>query len=233
MSDQAREDRGQGVGDPELSELGATPDHLSSLGAHFYRSEMERAATWRGRLDQTTNWAVVVIAAILTWAFSSDSNPHYVILIGQLATVAFLFIEAHRYREYDVWRARVRLLQDNFFAPVFDGKPADSPDWRSRVGANLRGPELQMPFVRAVGHRLQRVYFPLLTVLLAAWLARIAVYGGDTTWRQEAAVADVPGLIVVGVVLAAYLVALALTVWSYHSASTREFDGDETAPPAD
>lgn len=44
---------------------------LTSLTGAFYRGEVDRTTSWRSRLDQTTNWAVVVVTAILTWSFSS------------------------------------------------------------------------------------------------------------------------------------------------------------------
>lgn len=38
----------------------------SSAMAHLYRGEIHRMKFWRERLDRTTNWAVVMISAILT-----------------------------------------------------------------------------------------------------------------------------------------------------------------------
>lgn len=52
------------------------------LLAHLYRGQLARADTWRQRLDATSNWAVMLTAALLTWIFSSTSNPHYVLLVG-------------------------------------------------------------------------------------------------------------------------------------------------------
>ena len=43
---------------------------------HLYRGELDRVTSWRGRLDQTINWAVTILAALLTWVFSSPDNPH-------------------------------------------------------------------------------------------------------------------------------------------------------------
>lgn len=54
----------------------------SSALAHLYRGEVHRMKLWRERLDSTTNWAVIVVTAILTWAFSSPDNPHYLLLLG-------------------------------------------------------------------------------------------------------------------------------------------------------
>nr|WP_321168073.1 DUF2270 domain-containing protein [Halobaculum saliterrae] len=93
---------------------------LGSVMAHAYRGEIDRVGTWRQRLDQTTTWAVTVLAAILTWAFSSDGNPHYILLVGVVVVTIFLGVEARRYRDYDLFRSRVRLLQQNLFANVLD-----------------------------------------------------------------------------------------------------------------
>ena len=93
---------------------------LGSVMAHAYRGEVDRVGTWRQRLDQTTTWAVTVLAAILTWAFSSPDNPHYILLGGVVVITIFLGIEARRYRDYDLFRSRVRLLQENLFANALD-----------------------------------------------------------------------------------------------------------------
>jgi uncharacterized membrane protein len=50
--------------------------------AHLYRGEIYRMRFWRERLDRTTPWEIIVIAGILTWAFSSRSRPHYIILMA-------------------------------------------------------------------------------------------------------------------------------------------------------
>lgn len=49
---------GQGLLDEEMGPSGSM--------AHLYRGEIHRMRFWRERLDRTTNWAVIVIAAILT-----------------------------------------------------------------------------------------------------------------------------------------------------------------------
>ena len=48
-------------------------EYVTAL-SHFYRGEMNRALSWRARLDTTTNWAVVATLGILTFSFN---NPQY------------------------------------------------------------------------------------------------------------------------------------------------------------
>ena len=117
----------------------------SSALAHLYRGEIHRMTFWRERLDRTTNWAVIVLAAVLTWAFSAPSNPHYVLLGGTAVLALFLVVEARRYRGYDLWRGRVRMLQRNVWALGLD------PDGRGR--APLAGaPRRRLPRADAQDH---------------------------------------------------------------------------------
>jgi uncharacterized membrane protein len=226
-SDDGRGDRGDvvGVGDRQLAEtVAGDPELFLDATAQFYRGEVDRMTAWRTRLDQTTNWAVVLMAAILTFAFSSRDNPHYVLLLGALSVGAFLVIESQRYQEYDAWRYRVRLIQRNLQANLFapeDGSHEE--DWRAQLGADLRKPELSYPRWRAIAHRLKRVYFFLLSVLIVAWGLRISVFDPGETWRQTARIAAVPGPVVVGLVAVVFVVLAALAAWSAYEVRVREF----------
>lgn len=176
--------------------------------AHLYRGEIHRMKLWRERLDRTTYWAVTVMAAILTWSFSSPSNPHYVVLVGMLMLGVFLGIEARRYRGYDIWRSRVRTLQENVFALALDpGRDLDRDEWRERLAEDYRDPVPKISTEEAVAHRLRRVYLPLLGVLVAAWVFRVTAFQG-ADWPASAAIGGVSGLAVTAVVTAALLAAL-------------------------
>jgi len=210
---------------PRIEEFVAgTPEAFIELTGHFYRGELERMTAWRTRLDQTTNWAVVLMAAILTFAFSSSDNPHYVLLLGALGVGAFLLIESQRYQEYDAWRYRVRVLQRNVFAGVFaPPETGDDPDWRAKLGSDLRQPRLLYPRWRAFAHRLRRVYFFLLSVLLIGWMLRISVFVTGATWQETASIASLSGHIVVAVVGMVYLALALLAAWSLYESQFREF----------
>lgn len=181
---------------------------LRDLMAGFYREEMRRALAWRSRLDRTTNWAVVLTAALLTWSFSSRQHPHYVLLIAVLAVLMFLVIEARRYRYYDVFRSRVRLLEEDLFARALDpDEGVQHSRWRELLAADLRQPAFKMGWPEAIQRRLRRVYAFLLAVLGVAWLLRVwARPKAGQSLAQAAAIDGVPG----AVVLAAVAVALAL-----------------------
>lgn len=202
--------------DPEHRELGEglLEENMgpSSATAHLYRGEIHRMKFWRERLDRTTNWAVLVISAILTWAFSRPNIPHYIILIGVATLSVFLIIEARRYRAYDIWRSRVRMLQENVFAYGLDpsaGLP--DPDWREKLSRDYRAPTIKITAEEALAHRLRRVYLPLFTVLLAAWVVRITAFA-PASWTTSAAIGTIPGEAVVAIAGLFYLGAAAIAV---------------------
>ena len=183
-----------------------------SAMAHLYRGEIHRMKLWRERLDRTTNWAVIVMGAIITWAFSSEGNPHYIILIGMATVGVFLTIEARRYRAYDIWRSRVRTMQENAFAQALDPSTdvADAT-WRVKLSQDYRTPAIAITAEEAIAHRLRRVYLPLLTVLLLAWTIRISAFSLQA-WPASAAIGSIPGLLVSAIVGGAYLLLVVIAV---------------------
>ncbi|SEV86910.1 DUF2270 domain-containing protein [Halobacterium jilantaiense] len=223
MTGDDHESAGDGDGETIADRVSGDRSAFTRATTGFYRGEVDRATTWRSRLDQTTNWAVVVVAAVLTWSFSSESRPHYVVLIGVLAVTAFLLMEANRYREYDVWRDRVRTVQTGLLAELFESAGA-SDDWTAHLADELRNPSFHMSYRHAVNHRLRRSYFALLSVLVVAWVARVTVYTADEPWRQSAAILFLPGELVAGAVGVFYLAVVVVTVWSVRGGRTQEFE---------
>ncbi len=86
--------------------------------SHFYRGEMGRIMVWRQRLDVTTNWAITSSTAIITIAFSTREVPHIIFFFNLAIVWVLLWIEARRYRFYDAFRARVRMLEAHFLVPM-------------------------------------------------------------------------------------------------------------------
>lgn len=188
-------------------------DFLSLMG-HAYRGEMGRTTSWRTRIDRTTNWAVVLTATLLTWAFSGESRPHYILLIGIVMVTVFLGIEARRYRVYDIWRSRVRILEENVFANALEPDGVEQSNWRELLSDDFREPTVKTPVVEAVSRRLQRVYFALISILVVAWLVRLTVFATTPTGIiGTATVGQVPGEIVLVSTVVYYITILTLTGW--------------------
>ncbi len=72
---------------------------------HLYRGELGEATAWRGRIDTTSHWAIVMSATALSFVFSDkDIERHTLIPIITLFCTFLLTMEARRYRFYDIWR---------------------------------------------------------------------------------------------------------------------------------
>lgn len=198
---------------------------LGSVIAHTYRGEMDRVTTWRQRMDQATTWAVTVLAAILTWAFSSPDNPHYILLGGVVIVTIFLFIEARRYRDYDVFRSRIRTIQKNLFSDALDPtQGVEDRDWRVHLSEAFRHPTVTVPLTEALANRLRRVYLWLLGVLLVAWIFRITAFEGEGNLLSTAAIGQIPGTAVVVVVAGFFLALVAIAYWPRERQAREEFD---------
>ncbi|MFC7141180.1 DUF2270 domain-containing protein [Halosimplex aquaticum] len=220
MSDRSDSDDGNA----ETDLLAKFEESMPSLLGHFYRAEMDRSTAWRGRLDNTTNWAVTIMAALLTFVFSSSDNPHYLLLIGMVTVAVFHVIETRRYRAYDVWRSRVRLLEEDVFAPTVDPDGGfEHGDWRRALGEDLRRPALKTSFFEAYRRRLRRMYLPLLLVLLASWVARVTVFAPKGSVFENASIVNVPGTVVVGAVALFYAAAVVVALWPQDRESKGEF----------
>ncbi|MGC9397924.1 MAG: DUF2270 domain-containing protein [Anaerolineae bacterium] len=194
---------------------------------HLYRAEVQRANMWRSRLDTTTNWSVVTSAAALTFTFSSPQNPHFVLLLVLILLLAFLSIEARRYRYYELWYRRSHLIETDFFAAAVSSH-TPSPDWGARLEDVLLHPTLRMEWWEAVGSRFRRNYLWLITLVLISWIIKLNVHPtsaqGIASMIQRAAVGDlVSGPWVVGSVGCIYLSLLALAVLASLPETTREF----------
>lgn len=152
------------------------PEYLSVM-VHFYRAEVGRSTLWRQRLDATTNWAVLTCAGMLSFAFASPSNTHILLLLSNLMIFSFLLIEARRYRYFEVYRARVRMLEENFLLPIVT-RHLDSPrtQWRQEVAADLDRPKFKSTLLQAIGFRLRRNYLLVFGVLLGAWWVKLGMH---------------------------------------------------------
>src|SRR5688500_6401333 len=168
---------------------------------HFYRGEVQRSNTWRNRLDTTTNWAVLTAGATLSFVFSSPSNPHFVIPINSILVAIFLLMEARRYRYYEIWSSRVRVLETGYFAQLLapDSVPSDE-SWAQHLASDLITPHFTISEWEAVGRSLRRNYLCIFALLPLSW--RLKVYLHPLPARDfiafivRATVGIVPGWIV-------------------------------------
>ncbi len=207
---------------------GFTAAELSAI-AHLYRAEVFRSTNWRSRLDNTTNWSVVTLGLALSLSFSSDEATALpLILVGLLASL-FLSLEARRYRYFNVWRARARLLETDFFAPMLKGTGGQQDGrWNTMLADDLMRPQFHISYVRAVGRRLRKNYAWIFVIQIVAYAAKLSIHPVPITQfaevYQRAAIGPVPGLAVLlaGVVFHMSWLTLATTTWLVERRIRRE-----------
>lgn len=167
--------------------------------AHLYRGEVYRSTIWRTRLDNTTNWSVAALGLAMSASYSHpEASALPIILIGILIVV-FMFFEARRYRYFNVWRARARWLETNFYAPLLRGN-AEYPGngWEQVLARDYCEPKHHISMARAIGRRLRRTYSWLLAIQALAYLGKIAIHPTAVTSLEEfvrrAAVGPISGM---------------------------------------
>ena len=163
------------------------PAEFNMAMVHFYRGEVQRSNVWRGRLDATTNWAVITAGATLSFVFSSAGNPHFAIPINTFLVSIFLFMEARRYRYYEVWANRVRVLETGYFAPMLSHRtiPPDK-EWAEHISADLITPHFTISEWEAVGRRLRSNYLWIFILLALSWTLKIYIHPSPIPIDTEA-----------------------------------------------
>lgn len=197
--------------------------------AHLYRGEVYRSTVWRTRLDSSTNWAVVTTGIALSATFSSsEASPLPMVLVGLLVSV-FLLFEARRYRYFNVWRARARLLETDFYAPMITGNGVrlDS-GWTNLLAQDYIDPRYHISFARAIGRRLRRTYAWIFVIQAIAYYGKLAIHPEPLTTLAElwerAAIGPIPGGLVIaaGVLFHGGWAVFALITLRIEIASRRE-----------
>ena len=191
---------------PDPAALPAEPVafNAAELGAlaHLYRGEVYRSTLWRARLDQTTNWSVVTTGLALSLTFAGPfASPLPLILVG-LLVVVFLIFEARRYRYFNVWRARCRLMETDMYAPLLRGQGITMDGkWNRLLADDYAHPRFHISYLRAVGRRLRRNYAYILSVQALAYFGKLAIHpvpaGTWGTFLDRADIGPLPGWFVV------------------------------------
>ncbi len=192
------------------------PGEFVTAMVHFFRAEVQRANVWRTRLDTTTNWAVVTTGAALSIAFGQSGAHHSVLILNTLLVTMFLFIEARRYRYYELWSYRIRLMETDFYASMLVPPFQPSPEWAESLAETLLLPSFPISMLEALGRRLRRNYLPIYVILATGWLAHIYLFPTPLTnfsdFLQRAAVGPIPGyiMLILGVIFHFMLLLLAV-----------------------
>jgi len=194
---------------------------------HYYRAEVYRETNWRGRLDVTTNWAIVTTAGILSFVFSAENISHVMILINYILVIFLLFIEARRFRYYSILKKRTRLIEEHILAPMFLGDTffkEINGKWLKKLGEYLIKPIIPISRRESIAWRLRRNYMFILPFIFSAWLVKLSMTSVNTTSMmnviQQGYIWHIPGEVVCVFFLASIFIFLGIAIYiPEHSSS--------------
>ncbi|MFO1153835.1 MAG: DUF2270 domain-containing protein [Rhodospirillales bacterium] len=178
--------------------------------AHLYRGEMYQSKIWRGRLDATTNWAVVVTGIALSATFANPDASPVPMLLGSWLVVAFLAFESRRYLYYDVFRVRVRVMEINFYGPMLRGEGLRIDNhWNELLAEDYRTLRFHIGYMEALGRRIRRNYGWLFATQLICYVGKLIVHptplgSFDQLW-ERATIGPIPGKVALAVGVAFHL----------------------------
>jgi len=91
-----------------------------------------------------------------------------------LITLMLLWIEACRYRFFDVYLSRVRQFQRHYFAQMFSPQPDFASSWLLMLGETLQSHKFLITRRVAFARRPQRNYIHIFLILLLDWILKIS-----------------------------------------------------------
>lgn len=200
--------------------------------AHLYRGEVYRSTIWRTRLDATTNWSVVTLGLALSISFANpDASALPLALEGVLVAV-FLVFEARRYRYFNVWRARCRWIEMNFYAPLLLRSHRPDPGrWQDVLAEDYLTPQYHISLWRAMGRRIRRNYSYIFAFQGVAYLGKVVAHPTSVASVEQffsrMAVGPVPGVAVFlfGLLFHGAWITLAIQTRMLDRAKHRHADG--------
>lgn len=195
------------------------PVYVNAM-SHFYRGELGRIMIWRQRLDVTTSWAITFSTAVFGFAFSNREVPHIIFFFNLAVVWMLLWIEARRYRFYDAFRARVRMLEAHFLVPIVaENTSMLQGEWQRLVCEDLLLPSFKITRLEAVGRRLRRNYGFIFAIVLVAWITKIFLHADpkidswQTFYQALHVGTSIPSWLVAGVFLSTIVSGIAMVAY--------------------
>jgi uncharacterized membrane protein len=138
-------------------------------------------------------------------------------------------LEARRYRYFNVWRARARLLETDFYAPMIRGEGIRlGLPWTELLAKDYCDPRYHISFARAIGRRLRRTYAWIFVIQVVSYYGKLAIHPTPIAtladlW-ERAAIGPIPGglVIVAGVLFHGGWAVFALITYRIEIVSRRK-----------
>jgi uncharacterized membrane protein len=200
------------------------PGYVNAM-SHFYRGELGRSMVWRQRLDVTTNWAITSSTAIITIAFSTREVPHIIFFFNLAIVAVLLWIESRRYRFYDAFRARIRMLEAHFLVPmVMENRELLQGEWKKLVCEDLILPSFKITKLEAIGRRMKRNYMFIFILILIAWLTKVFLHASApindlVSFYHALRIGHIPSWVVAMVFVGTFITVISITIYVSRSSS--------------
>jgi hypothetical protein len=85
-------------------------------------------------------------------------------------------MEARRYRYYEIWASRVRVMETGYFAQMLAPGGVRDQEWASHLASDLLTPHFTISVWEAIGRRLRRNYIWLFALLALSWNLKVYLY---------------------------------------------------------
>jgi hypothetical protein len=137
----------------------------------------------------------------------------------------FLFIESRRYRYYELWSYRVRLMETDFYAAMLVPPFHPSPEWAERLAENLLSPSFPISMWEAFGRRLRRNYIWIFLILGTSWLVKSWLFPAPPVdfadFVLRSSVGPIPGktMLILGLLFYGFLITVAFATINMTHAS--------------
>src|SRR5436190_11230762 len=198
----------------------ASPRHLQSTSPSSRTTIAPRWGTCRvGAIVSTARriGRSPLRAQCFPYRYRRPLSHHGVLLFAMVLVLLLLVIESRRYRFFDVYRARVRRLERQYYARIFSpAEEGGDTEWMRELSDHLKKPVFLMSRSLAFSRRLRRNYIWMFLILLVAWLLKISspklMTEGEpgrfaqslSEWTNSAALGPLPGWMVFVAVAAFY-----------------------------
>jgi uncharacterized membrane protein len=139
----------------------------------MYSEEMQHLMRNKSRMDLTRNISLVILLGMILISFASGQPVSYQVpLFGSLAVFVLLLFETRLFCSSFIRGKRVRLLEKNFIAPMFDIQVKTQSDWDGVLSGSYVKTS-KPPFLPSIAFRIYRNYFILYLAIDSSWLTKV------------------------------------------------------------
>lgn len=182
-----------------------------------YGQEMKRFIFRERSMETTRNLAVFILGLmIITTYIDPVTSSHYILFLGSLSVFALLLFDTHTQRIASVSSKRIALIEKNYFATMLDPLLQPAANWQEEL-AQSYFQETAIGVIEAFAMRIRDCYFIIFIGLDSAWIAKLYLYPKApediTEFIHRLDLGPVPGIVVVGFIVALWSTYITLLVW--------------------